>query len=652
MMKVRLGIVPAVAVLGGVLGGQPLHALEFAVVDPISNLTHTSLTATLGDDYIAPQRSTLHQSVVALIETRMDAEKDATLRAFLSQLAGHYREFDARLHWVTKDGVNAEGAALLEELQRADRYGLNPAAFRLPTQASESVSEEHLAAIEADLSYSAILYAHHARGGRIDPSQLSLWLDLRPRGLYVSEVFRAIEKAGNAVVGLRSFHPHHSQFERLRQAYLAARGDIERVPVIRIPEGPELKVGDRHPDVALIRARLGYPASSAEDAELLDRALLRRIRRFAADAGYERVRKVDADVRKILNRPDPAGSKANKAKIGKLLVNMERWRLVPEDMGRFYVWNNLPEFQTRVVKGGEIVHQERIIVGKASTQTPVFNDEMSHVDFNPEWGVPESIKIRQLLPHLLGGDTGVLARRNMRVKYGEVIKDPSRVRWGKVDIRSVPIVQGPGPGNPLGRIKFMFPNSHSVYMHDTNDKGLFNSAERTFSHGCIRVRDPQRFAEIVLGEVNGWTPADVAQMLKSRDTKRIYLAHRIPVYNTYFTEWVNADGTITELRDIYGHDRRMADALNGKSIKAIAAADPALALKRENEALRENALAFVAPPPVEQAPIGLFGFLKPLPPPKPFTPYAKQGLGVKAKPVKKKYSSPAPPPRPVWFQER
>ncbi len=314
---------------------------------------------------------------------------------------------------------------------------------------------------------------------------------------------------------------------------------------------------------------------------------------------------------------------------------------MPDDMGELHVWNNLPEFLTRVVKNDAVIHEERIIVGKENTQTPVFSDEINHVIFQPEWGVPESIKIRTILPHLRGGDYGVLARRGMAIKDGNRVISPSRYRWAKTDIRHVPIIQGPGPGNPLGQLKFMFPNGHDVYMHDTPDKHLFNSSERTFSHGCVRVRNPARFAEVILGEIEGWTADDVARQLKVKTTTKIDLSEHIPVHITYFTLWADGSGTLRQFKDMYGHDKRYSEALAGKSVKLIAARDPALALKKQNDEMRKN-VAAIAPRvqrPKRPAVAGL----------QPLAPWAKQGLG-KPLPVKK-YYSPAPPPKLFWFQQ-
>jgi murein L,D-transpeptidase YcbB/YkuD len=586
-------------------------------------------------------RTDVLAAIVDDLDRRMEAARDPIEKGFLSQLAGHYREYDARAHWIGDEGLTDAGRALYEELSKADRYGLDPSLFSLPSLPVAPVSAQARAATEVDLSVAAVRYAWHARGGRVDAAQLSRWIDASPKLIYASDVFRAMAAAGgDPVAGLRSFHPRHPQFERLRQAYLEERGDIERKPLPTLNPGDRIDVGMRHPDVAVIRARLGLDASSEPD--LLDRKLMRRIRDYLSANGYETKRYVDDEVRAALNRAVPPDRAPNRAKVDKLLVNLERWRTMPEDMGALYIWNNLPEFQTRVIKNGEVVHQERIIVGKPNTQTPVFSDEMNHVIFQPEWGVPESIKLRQILPHMRGGDYGVLARRGMAIRDGKRVINPARIKWSKVDIRNIPIIQGPGPGNPLGRLKFMFPNHHDVYMHDTNDKYLFESSERTFSHGCIRVRNPERFAEVILGEAEGWSAEDVARQLKDKTTTRIDLKAHVPVHNTYLTTWVNPNGTVVDFKDIYGHDKRYSEALAGKSVKLIASRDPALALKKQNDELRKGVAAIYKPKPKTVPAPALAAFGAP-------SPWFKSSLG-KPQP-KKVYNSPAPPARLLYFQQ-
>ena len=212
--------------------------------------------------------------------------------------------------------------------------------------------------------------------------------------------------------------------------YLAERGKYVAASAPAIPSGTPIEAGDRHPDVVLIRQRLGAASRAEGDANLLDRGLMRRICEVLGEE-YSRTSRVDDEVRSALNEVKPVDRAPNRALLDKYLVNLERWRTLPDDLGQLYIWNNLPEFTTRVVKEGAAIHEERIIIGKPDTQTPVFADSMNHIIFQPEWGVPESIKIRQLLPYLRGGDYGVLARRGMQIRDGNRVINPARIKWSK-----------------------------------------------------------------------------------------------------------------------------------------------------------------------------------------------------------------------------
>ena len=303
--------------------------------------------------------------------------------------------------------------------------------------------------------------------------------------------------------------------------------------------------------------------------------------------------RLDDRARDYFNQPPKPPTEDD---LNRVLANMERWRWLPRDLGSLHIWNNLPEFMTRVVKDGTVIHEERIIVGQPETQTPVFSNKMRQVVFQPEWGVPPSIKINDLLPKLQAGDYDVLERRDMRI-IGISGKElnPERFNWDKVDIRDIGIYQRSGDGNPLGRVKFLFPNKFHVYMHDTNNPALFKQAARTFSHGCIRVRDPKKFAEVVLGADQGWDEDEVEAHLKNwkKPNNKIDLEHPLPVHNVYFTLVPDGKGALIQLADVYGHDKRVIQALLGVDPKRIAADDPA----RQQQAELEEA----APPQVRKA---------------------------------------------------
>ena len=240
---------------------------------------------------------------------------------------------------------------------------------------------------------------------------------------------------------------------------------------------------------------------------------------------------------------------ASPAKIRLILINMERWRWLPHDLGAFYVNVNIPEFMVRVVEDGKLVHTARVVVGKPDKQTPVFSDEMQEIVFNPYWNMPNSIKTEEIRPYIReeggwfgggGWNTAVLERHNLRVNIGGREVDPSRIDWNRIDIRTLNIYQPPGPDNVLGNVKFVFPNKHDVYMHDTTQKFLFAKPVRAESHGCMRVQNPDQLAAVLLKQDQGWgAGANRLGHPRTAYDQHVALQQKIPVYITYFTLWVN-----------------------------------------------------------------------------------------------------------------
>ena len=211
------------------------------------------------------------------------------------------------------------------------------------------------------------------------------------------------------------------------------------------------------------------------------------------------------------------------------------------------------------------------MVGKADKQTPIFSKDMQEIVFGPFWNVPTSIKVEEIRPYLReeaswwfgggGWNTAVLQRHDLRVRYAGREVDPASIDWNRVDIRTLELFQPPGPANVLGRVKFVFPNKHDVYMHDTPQKFLFANPVRAESHGCMRVQDPDQLAAVLLKEDQNWSQARTMEAVDTGYDQHIALRQKIPVYITYFTLKVNDDGSISTYEDIYGHDARMAAAL-------------------------------------------------------------------------------------------
>jgi murein L,D-transpeptidase YcbB/YkuD len=389
-----------------------------------------------------------HELAERLAATGNLAPADREDRAALAKF---YADRQQEPVWTSATGLMPAAAAAIAEIRRAGDWGLDAAAFQLPASSGSEPSRAGRADAEIALSLAVLKYARHARGGRAEPTSLSRNLDRKLPLLDAGHVIEQASKTAEPDAYLRSLHPQHPQFEALRQKYLALR------------RGPAIAPSD--------------PSLSAEGSK-----------------GGKKT----------------AGVASETSQARRVLINMEQWRWMPESLGDFFVWVNIPEYTLRVVKGSKLVHTERVIVGKRDTQTPVFSQDMEQVIFHPFWGIPESIKRSDVLPSLVRGSSRLFDHYNLRIQRGGRDIDPASVDWASADIRQFHVYQPPGPTSVLGVMKFRFPNKHDVYMHDTPTKNLFNAEVRMFSHGCVRVREPQRLAELVLAEDQGWPASRVA----------------------------------------------------------------------------------------------------------------------------------------------
>jgi murein L,D-transpeptidase YcbB/YkuD len=450
--------------------------------------------------------------IVVLVRQKLAATSppgNAGDRDDLAAAAAFYADTAAQPIWTGKDGFTPRATLAVGEVRKAEDWGLKASAFDLPILLDGAASTESLAAAEIKLSLAVLKYARHARGGRLDPTSVSRIFDQKPTIFDPRTLLPAIAAAGAADAYLRELHPRHPQFERLRQALLAARG------------------------------------ARAEDGGV------------------------------------PAGKPAEA--VQRLIVNMERWRWMPPELGPFYVWDSVPDQMTTVYKDGKPVLSEKIVVGKPGSPTPIFSSDMLLVIFHPSWGVPPGIKAYELLPQLKAagggwffssGASAVLKSHGLQLSRGGRPVDPDSVNWSTADVHSYDFTQPPGPKNLLGIVKFRFPNKHNVYMHDTPERHLFGGASRVFSHGCMRVQNPIRLAEVLLEHDKGWGKEKVAEYV--RRGGEIKLTTPIPVHITYFTAVVDDDGKLHQRPDVYALDARVASALEGRAVHvgstAVAAA--------------------------------------------------------------------------------
>jgi L,D-transpeptidase YcbB len=504
----------------------------------------------------------LQQKLAATAKSRAD-DADAQDRA---ALAGFYASRVYAPLWVSSNGLNPKAAAVAAEFGKAADWGLDPADFPAAAVAAapgDTPSPNALADAEIATSLSALKYARFARGGRIiDPAtQLSSYLDRKPQLLDPKTVLDQLAAAGEPDSYLRGLNPKQPEFEKLRQKYLEMRSAAAAAPPITLPPGKVLVPGRADPQVALLRERLrvALPAATADkpvDPNFYDDTLKAAVMAFQTESGTRADGVVGNATRALLNDVEVLSP-------AKLIANMEEWRWMPEDRGDLYVTVNIPEFTLRIVKNGAVIHTERVITGLPSKQTPVFSEAMKSIAFQPRWNVPNSIKVMELYPSLARGGTN-FRRQGLRLSKNGRDVDPESVDWAYTDIRNYDVYQPPGASNVLGELKFNFPNKHTVYMHDTNARGLFEEVSRPFSHGCMRVRDPRRMAEILLHEDKGWDAAKIADLIANGPpNNEVPIDRKIGVHVTYFTAWVDDQGQLQTARDVYGHEKRIQQALDG-----------------------------------------------------------------------------------------
>lgn len=478
--------------------------------------------------------------------------------------------------WVNAKGYTAKAESVIAELRKADDWGLDASAFEVPELSAAQAdgsnpAPEALGDAELRLSLAVLKYARHARGGRIlEPSkQLSSYLDRQPQLLDPKGVLEGIANMSDAATYLHDLNPRNPQFEKLRLQYIAMRDAGAGRELASIPKGPKLSPGAQSDKIALIRERLKLVAKvpDAADPTVYDEELVQAVSEFQSQHGIRSKGGVINDAtRRALNNLEGPNPK-------KLLANMEQWRWMPDDLGETYVMVNVPEFMVRVFRNGEVVHAERIIAGQDDKQTPVFSQDLETIYFHPRWNVPDSIKVQELWPSLARGGS-YFKRQGLRLSRNGREINPYSVNWAAADIRNYDVYQPSGPRNVLGVVKFTFPNKHAVYMHDTPTKNLFNESVRTFSHGCVRVRNPVALAEVLLGADKGWDKAQVDEIVDGPKTETpVKLNHHIPVHLVYFTAWVDDAGNVQTWRDVYGHEKRITLALDGKFDQIVVGRD-------------------------------------------------------------------------------
>jgi len=468
--------------------------------------------------------------------------------------------------------------AVTTVLGDATAEGLDPAAYHLDAIARHARDEEAEGAAVRELLISDALlqYAHDVRYGRIRPAHPTEEVAVDPAPDPIPLVLY-VAAAPDVAAAMHDLAPRHRAYRALREALAAHRVALlegERWPVV--PDGPTLRPGAKDPTVPALRARLAASGELRENAhkgsaQTYDSAVVAAVKSFQATHGLTPDGVVGPRVRAALNV-------GLTQRIEQIQVNMERWRWMPEDLGDHRVIVNVAASRLRLVDDDAVHFDAPVIVGEPDKMTPMFSSTITRVIFNPSWTVPDKIARKELLPKVQR-DRAYFSRQGIRLIGGwqppSGGDDPDKVDWrGAHDAAGFRLRQAPGPQNPLGRVKFHIPNVFGVYLHDTNNRSLFRRDKRTLSHGCVRVGDALVFADDILADAPAWSAERRAKVLGDWKTTTLTLATPLPVHVMYETAWVDDRGEIHFLDDVYGRDRRQADALAGRPSAQLEAAKP------------------------------------------------------------------------------
>ncbi|HEX8547310.1 MAG TPA: L,D-transpeptidase family protein, partial [Cytophagaceae bacterium] len=392
---------------------------------------------------------------------------------------------------------------------------------------------------------------------KVDPNEENLEWHVQRKKIKYGKTLDAIledRSEDNPFVKNEPLHPEYNKLKGALAKYkeLEKKGGWQPITLTN----KKLIKGDTLPEVLALKNRLvasGDLISATKDT-VFDQNLEEGVKRFQRRHGMKDDGIVTGKTLEALNVT--VGER-----IEQILINMERWRWVPQMTSENYFVVNIPEYKLHVYEKNKEVWTMNVIVGKAATFTPIFNDEMEYVVMSPYWNVPQSIVDNELLP-LLKKNPIVLDKEDMEMYKGDPKNpiSPYDVDWSTVTVENnkYKFRQRPGPKNALGRVKFLFPNEFDVYLHDTPSGNLFSQQDRNFSHGCIRLQEPQKLAEYVLKEDSNWPAEKIDEQMHSGEEKYVKLKNKIPVYIVYFTAWVDPSGQVNFRNDVYGHDAKLA----------------------------------------------------------------------------------------------
>jgi len=470
-----------------------------------------------------------------------------------------YKARDYKPLWMS-DGVADERAkAAITYLAQVDSVGLDPNDYPTPDFKSAATAETQ-AEDELKLTASVLTYARQAQAGRIHFSRVGADIEFKPVAPEPAEVLAKLADASDVGAALDGYNPPQAEFAalkvklaELRKGALTPKAEEEKKPdLVHVGEGKILRPGMKDARVIALRKRLNIAGD--KDSSLYDDAVRDAVKTFQTEADIDVDGNLGSNTVRALNGEKKFARGPSVNPIDTIIVNMERWRWLPRDIGNPHVIVNVPDYTLTLYNNDKVYWHTKIVAGKPGKATPMVSAEMKFITVNPTWNVPPSIIENEYLP-ALQQDPQALDRIGLKLT-----QDADG---------TIHISQPPGAGNALGRIRFNFPNKFLVYQHDTPDKYLFAKDKRAYSHGCMRVQNPLTYGEKLLSLVlpsEHYTEAKLEKMFGGSEIN-INFPKNIWVHLTYQTAFVDENGKLQLREDVYGRDARMIAILKGSERK-------------------------------------------------------------------------------------
>ncbi len=464
--------------------------------------------------------------------------------------------------WVNHRRPTAKAAAAIKVLNTARQHGFDPEDYATAdllamSQAVETIDKEspdrleRLAEFDARLTAGMLSFGRDVSVGRQHGD--ANFKARRKMPDLVAAVTAAVDDPETLVDAVR---PPHQEYAALQKALDDLNGQREKGGWVKV--SATLTPGQSGAAVGALRQRLAGSGNLKADPSAKDAAATYDADLVAAVKSFQELHSIAATG--IVDKATLAALNVPLDwRIEQVALNLQRWRYMPDDLGDQHFFVNIPYFHLIARESGTPVMDIRVVVGKPGNNTPIFSEDMETVVFSPYWNIPDTIAENETAP-AVARDPNYLARQGIEIlrvsgSTSQTV-DASDVKWDRPDaLKGLVFRQKPGDGNALGHVKFLFPNQYNVYLHDTPADSLFAKPGRAFSHGCVRVEEPETLAKYVLRGYSDWNEESIFAAMQSGVEKHVKLKKKIPVHIAYFTAWVDENGGLHFQPDIYGYDR-------------------------------------------------------------------------------------------------